>query len=48
LEPASAPSRIGGYKPKTLSGAWRDWLIERYREKDFTLRGLVADLPSAV
>jgi putative transposase len=39
-----APSRIGGYKPKTLRGSWRDWLIERCREKDFTLRGLVAEL----
>lgn len=27
-----------------VSGAWRDWLVERCREKDFTLRGLVAEL----
>jgi putative transposase len=39
-----APARIGGYKPKQLSGAWRDWLVERCRQKDFTLRGLVAEL----
>ena len=39
-----APGQVGGYKPKKLSGAWRDWLIERCREKDFTLRGLVAEL----
>lgn len=39
-----APSQIGGYKPKKISGAWRNWLIERCREKDFTLRGLVAEL----
>jgi len=39
-----APAQIGGYKPKRLSGAWRDWLIERCQEKDFTLRGLVAEL----
>ena len=25
-------------------GAWRDWLLERCRERDFTLRGLVAEL----
>ena len=39
-----APSKIGGYKPKKISGARRDWLLERCREKDFTLRGLVAEL----
>ena len=36
--------KVGGGKPKKLSGAWREWLIERCREKDFTLRGLVAEL----
>jgi putative transposase len=39
-----APSQVGGYKPKKISGAWRDWLVGRCREKDFTLRGLVAEL----
>lgn len=39
-----APLKVGGYKPKKISGAWRDWLIERCRTKDFTLRGLVAEL----
>ena len=38
------PGQIGGHKPKKISGAWRDWLVERCREKDFTLRGLVAEL----
>jgi len=38
------PGRIGGYKPKKLSGAWRDWLVQRCRERNFTLRGLVAEL----
>ena len=38
------PSQVGGYKPKKISGAWRDWLVERCRDKDFTLRGLVAEL----
>ena len=38
------PGQIGGHKPKKISGAWRDWLIERCRSADFTLRGLVAEL----
>jgi putative transposase len=38
------PSQIGGYKPKTISGAHRDWLVERCRSGDFTLRGLVGEL----
>ncbi|CDX53707.1 hypothetical protein MPL1032_180122 [Mesorhizobium plurifarium] len=28
-----APRQVGGYKPKKLSGAWRDWLVERCRAK---------------
>jgi len=38
-----APKRVGGYKPATLSGVNRDWLLERTKS-DFTLRGLVAEL----
>jgi len=38
------PGQIGGHKPKKISGAHRDWLVQRCREKDFTLRGLVAEL----
>lgn len=38
------PSQIGGYKPKTISGAHHDWLVERCRTADFTLRGLVGEL----
>lgn len=38
-----APSKIGGYKPRLLSGELRDWLLDRTR-RDFTLRGLVAEL----
>jgi putative transposase len=38
------PGQMGGHKPKTLSGKHRDWLLARCREKDFTLRGLVAEL----
>ena len=39
-----APRQVGGYKPRKISGAFRDWLVGRCREKDFTLRGLVAEL----
>jgi transposase len=39
-----SPGQIGGHKPKAISGAHRDWLIARCRERDFTLRGLVAEL----
>ena len=35
---------MGGHRPKKLIGAWREWLLERCRERDFTLRGLVAEL----
>ena len=39
-----APGKMGGHRPKKLVGAWRDWLLKRCRERDFTLRGLVAEL----
>ena len=39
-----APGQIGGHKPRKIAGAHRDWLVERCRERDFTLRGLVAEL----
>ena len=38
-----APDRMGGHKPRLLTGELRDWLLERTRS-DFTLRGLVAEL----
>jgi putative transposase len=34
----------GGRRPKKLVGEYRDWLLERCRERDFTLRGLVGEL----
>lgn len=40
---SAAPKRMGGYKPAILSGANRDWLLERMKT-DFTLRGLVVEL----
>ena len=39
-----APGQMGGHKPKTIRGEHRDWLMQRCREKEFTLRGLVAEL----
>ena len=39
-----APGQMGGHKPKSIRGEHRDWLVERCRERDFTLRGLVAEL----
>jgi transposase len=38
------PSKIGGYKPKTLRGEHALWLIARCREKDFTISQLVEEL----
>lgn len=39
-----APGKMGGHKPRTISGAHHDWLVARCREREFTLRGLVAEL----
>src|ERR1700754_4231774 len=39
-----APAQMGGYKPRAICGAHREWLIERCRSSAFTLRGLVAEL----
>jgi putative transposase len=39
-----ALDRVGGHRPKKIAGADRDWLVQRCREKPFTLRGLVAEL----
>ncbi|MEA2801530.1 MAG: hypothetical protein QOE49_1625 [Rhodospirillaceae bacterium] len=39
-----APDRMGGNRPKKLVGEYRDWLLQRCRASDFTLRGLVAEL----
>ena len=38
------PSKIGGYKPRAITGEHRRWLLARIKEKDFTLRGLVGEL----
>ncbi|VTZ24060.1 transposase [Methylocella tundrae] len=44
LTGSASPGRIGGYKPRVLSGAHADWLRQRMRERPFTLRGLTAEL----
>lgn len=41
---SAAPGQMGGHKPKAIRGEHQAWLLERIREKDFTLRGLVAEL----
>ena len=37
-----APGKVGGHKPRLLTGELRDWLLDRTKT-DFTLRGLVAE-----
>jgi transposase len=39
-----APGKMGGHKPKAISGEHRLWLLRRIKDGDFTLRGLVAEL----
>ena len=39
-----APGQMGGHKPKAISGEHRVWLLQRTKNGDFTLRGLVAEL----
>ncbi len=42
---SAAPSKIGGYKPRTLRGEHADWLTARCKE-DFTISQLVEELKS--
>jgi putative transposase len=39
-----AAGKMGGHKPKAIAGEHRAWLLQRTQERDFTLRGLVAEL----
>jgi putative transposase len=39
-----APGKMGGHKPKAISGEHRVWLLQRIKDGDFTLRGLVCEL----
>lgn len=41
-----APGQMGGHKKPKLTGAHREWLVERCRSRPFTLRELVAELAS--
>jgi putative transposase len=38
------PGQMGGHRPKKIAGDWGTWLLERCRERAFTLRGLVSEL----
>ena len=38
------PGQMGGHKPRAISGEHRVWLLQRIKEHDFTLRGLVGEL----
>jgi len=38
-----APGKMGGHRPKLISGKHRAWMLERMK-RDFTLHGLVAEL----
>jgi transposase len=39
-----APGQMGGHKPKAIRDEHEAWLRDRIQERDFTLRGLVAEL----
>jgi transposase len=39
-----SPGQMGGHKPKAISGEHRVWLLQRTKDGDFTLRGLVGEL----
>ena len=41
---SAAPGQMGGHKPKAIRDEHAAWLQARLRERDFTLRGLVAEL----
>ena len=40
------PSKVGGYKKRSLRGEHAEWLIARCKEKDFTISQLVEELQS--
>jgi len=39
-----APGQMGGHKPRAIRGEHEVWLRQRLGEREFTLRGLVAEL----
>jgi len=38
-----APGQMGGHKPTAIAGEHKAFLVQRIREREFTLRGLVAE-----
>jgi putative transposase len=38
------PGQMGGHKPKAIAGEHHAFLVQRIREREFTLRGLAAEL----
>src|SRR5258705_13823728 len=38
------PDQVGGYRPKKIAGAHRDWLVESCRKGEFNAGGLGAEL----
>jgi putative transposase len=40
---SAAPGQMGGHKPKAIAGEHRDWALVRVTEREFTIRGLVAE-----
>ena len=38
-----APGQMGGHKPTAIAGEHQAFLVQRIREREFTLRGLVAE-----
>ena len=44
---SAARGQMGGHRPKTISGEHQDWLVQRCRERDFTLRRWSASRPNA-
>jgi transposase len=41
---SAAPGKMGGWRRGKITGEHRDWLAERCKSGDFTLRGLVVEL----
>ena len=37
------PGKVGGYRPKSISGEHEVWLLQRIKDGEFTLRGLVRE-----
>jgi putative transposase len=40
---SATPGQMGGHKPRAIAGEHRAWLLGRVKERDFTIRGLVAE-----